>query len=73
MQEIKLKKVIIWIIIGYQKYISPLLPPRCRYYPSCSEYSKQCFENYPLHKAFLKTIRRVLRCNPFSKGGFDPV
>lgn len=72
MQEIKLEKMIIQLIIGYQRYISPLLPPRCRYHPSCSEYSKQCFEKYPPHKAFIKTIWRILRCNPFTHGGHDP-
>jgi putative membrane protein insertion efficiency factor len=77
MQEIKLGKAIIWFIMGYQKYISPILnsvPGRgCRFYPSCSEYSKQCFEKYPFYKAFLKTIWRIVRCNPFSKGGSDLV
>lgn len=66
------KKIAIFSITCYQKYISPLLGPRCRYYPSCSEYSKQCFEKYPFYKAFVKSIWRILRCNPFNPGGHDP-
>jgi putative membrane protein insertion efficiency factor len=67
-----LKKIILFLIQVYQKNISPTLPPRCRFYPSCSEYSKECFDKYPVYISILKTIWRILRCNPFSQGGYDP-
>ncbi len=57
----------------YQKCISPLFPPSCRYYPTCSHYAIQSLEKYgPIKGSFL-TIRRILRCHPFHKGGYDPV
>lgn len=53
--------------------MSPLFPPRCRYIPTCSEYALQAVEKYgPLRGGFL-ALRRLLRCNPFHKGGYDPV
>ncbi|MCH5149041.1 MAG: membrane protein insertion efficiency factor YidD [Spirochaetales bacterium] len=57
----------------YQCYISPLFPSSCRFCPSCSEYAKQAFEKYNFLKALILTIWRILRCNPFSKGGYDPL
>ena len=58
-------------IVLYQKYLSPLLGRPCRFYPSCSEYARQCFLYYPLAKAFLKSCYRILRCQPFAKFGED--
>ena len=46
---------------------------RCRFYPSCSEYSLTCFRELPLHQAFLKSFFRISRCNPMHPGGYDPV
>ncbi|MBK23832.1 MAG: membrane protein insertion efficiency factor YidD [Halobacteriovorax sp.] len=66
-------KVANFLILIYQKLISPLLGPRCRYYPSCSEYSKQCFDKFPFCVALWYSILRILRCHPFKDGGFDPV
>ncbi len=60
-------------IVFYQKAISPHLPHTCRYYPTCSEYSKEAILKYGPFKGLLKSIWRILRCNPFSKGGYDPV
>ena len=57
----------------YKREISPMLPPCCRYTPTCSEYAMQAVEKYgPLRGGFL-ALRRLLRCNPFHKGGYDPV
>ncbi|MEE1291727.1 MAG: membrane protein insertion efficiency factor YidD [Spirochaetota bacterium] len=68
-----MRKLILFMICLYQRYISPLFPSSCRFYPSCSEYAKQAFLKYNIMKAFILTIWRILRCNPFSKGGCDPL
>lgn len=57
----------------YQKYVSPCLMPCCRYYPSCSSYALCAIEKYGALKGFFLTIRRIIRCNPFCHGGYDPV
>lgn len=56
----------------YQFAISPFLPPACKYYPSCSSYSIQCINKYGVVKGITKSVWRILRCNPFSDGGYDP-
>ena len=63
----------VMLIKFYQRFISPLLPPSCRFYPSCSSYGLQAFKTYPLHKALWLTAYRILRCNPFNPGGYDPL
>jgi hypothetical protein len=68
-----MRKVFILVIKLYKKIISPLLPPSCRFYPTCSEYSIQALEKYGVIKGAAKSVWRVLRCNPFNKGGYDPV
>ncbi|PJA99761.1 MAG: membrane protein insertion efficiency factor YidD [Ignavibacteriales bacterium CG_4_9_14_3_um_filter_30_11] len=68
-----MKKLFISIIKIYQKIISPLFPPSCKYYPSCSEYSVEAINKFGVIKGSVKTVWRILRCNPFSKGGFDPI
>ena len=50
-----------------------MLPPSCRFYPTCSEYSVQALEKYGVIKGGTKSIWRILRCNPFNKGGYDPI
>lgn len=57
----------------YQRWISPLLPPSCRFYPTCSQYAYEAIERYGLLKGGALAAWRLLRCNPFCKGGFDPV
>lgn len=57
----------------YQIFISPLLPPSCRFYPTCSEYGYQAIAKYGIIKGGAKTVWRILRCNPFCRGGYDPV
>ena len=61
------------LIIGYKRFVSPMLPPSCRFTPSCSLYTLQAIEKYGLLKGILMGTWRLLRCHPFSKGGFDPV
>ncbi len=57
----------------YQRAISPLLGPRCKYYPTCSAYAVQAVEEYGILRGSLLAGWRVLRCNPWSHGGFDPI
>jgi putative membrane protein insertion efficiency factor len=61
------------LIRGYQRGISPLLPPSCRFVPSCSEYGYQAIAKYGIIRGGAMAVWRVLRCNPFGKGGYDPV
>ncbi len=61
------------LIIFYRKYLSPLKSTKCPYYPSCSQYGLEAVERFGFAKGGLLTIWRILRCNPFSKGGYDPV
>ena len=58
-------------ITAYQCIVSPLLGPRCRFYPSCSSYAKECLSLYPWHQALFKSCCRLLRCHPFHPGGVD--
>jgi putative membrane protein insertion efficiency factor len=57
----------------YQRFLSPLLGPRCKYYPSCSEYAVQAIGRYGILRGAVLAAWRLLRCNPFSHGGYDPV
>lgn len=68
-----LKKFFINLIKLYRKHISPNTPPKCRFYPTCSEYALEAFERFGVIKAFLLTLWRFLRCNPLFPGGYDPV
>jgi len=64
------KPLIVFIRL-YQKALSPLFPPSCRFYPSCSEYAVQALRAYGLWRGLLKVVWRVLRCQPLSRGGVD--
>lgn len=68
-----MKKILISLIRFYQKAISPLSPPRCKYHPTCSHYAVEAIEKHGAFKGTMLAIWRILRCNPFSKGGYDPV
>lgn len=67
------KKFILVLIRFYKREISPMLPPSCRFTPTCSEYAMQAVEKYGAIKGGYLALRRILRCNPFHKGGYDPV
>jgi putative membrane protein insertion efficiency factor len=60
-------------IKAYRLLLSPLLPPTCRFTPSCSAYGLKAFQTHSLLRASWLTLYRILRCNPFNRGGFDPV
>ncbi len=68
-----MKKFVTSAIRFYQRQISPLSPPRCRYLPTCSEYALEAVEKYGAVKGSWLAAKRILRCNPFHKGGYDPV
>ena len=69
-----MKKLLLGAIRFYQKYVSPGLPPRCRFLPTCSQYAAQAIEKYGAMKRGWLAVRRFLRCHPFYKGDlYDPV
>lgn len=71
-----MKKILIFFIEFYKKHISQWLETknvRCKYYPTCSEYAKQAINKYGTVKGSILAIKRILKCNPFSKGGYDPL
>ena len=61
------------LIAGYRRFVSPALPPACRFYPSCSAYAQQAIERYGLSRGTVRAVARLLKCHPFHPGGFDPV
>ena len=68
-----MKRILIRLIRFYQKHLSPLKSTKCPYYPTCSNYGLEAIEKYGALKGGLLAIWRILRCNPFSKGGYAPV
>ena len=68
-----MKNIILLSIKGYQKGISPLFPPSCRYYPTCSHYAVDAIEKHGAAKGSLMGAARIMRRHPFVKGGYDPV
>lgn len=68
-----MKHLFIWLIKFYKTKISPLKPPCCRFYPTCSSYALEAFQNRGFFVALALTIWRILRCNPLFRGGYDPV
>ncbi|WP_225072544.1 membrane protein insertion efficiency factor YidD [Desulfuromonas sp. CSMB_57] len=65
--------ILIGLVRGYQRFISPLMVPSCRFHPSCSEYARQAIIKYGVIKGLLKIFGRLGRCHPFHPGGYDPV
>lgn len=68
-----MKRIFIVLILFYRNFISPLKPPSCRYIPTCSEYALIAIEKYGVRRGSWMAIKRILRCHPFHKGGYDPV
>jgi uncharacterized protein len=68
-----MKHLALWAIRGYKIVISPLLPSSCRFYPTCSEYAYQAIDRHGLLVGGAKAGWRILRCNPWNDGGYDPV
>ena len=71
-----MSKFVVMCIKFYQKYISIFFEKngvKCKFYPTCSEYSIQAFKRYGFFKGFYLSLKRILKCNPFNKGGYDPL
>ena len=68
-----MKRAMIAVVLFYRKHISPMSAPRCRFAPTCSAYAIEALEKYGALKGGFLSVRRLLRCNPFFKGGYDPV
>ena len=67
-----MKYPLLWLIRFYRKNISPNTPPSCKFTPTCSQYGLEAIERFGAFKGGFMTLWRILRCNPFSKGGYDP-
>lgn len=68
-----MKYVMILVIKGYQMLISPLFPPSCRFYPTCSTYFMQALQKYGFLKGSYLGMKRIVKCHPWNPGGYDPV
>jgi putative membrane protein insertion efficiency factor len=68
-----MKKILIALLKGYKMFISPYIARSCRYTPTCSEYAIEAVERFGALKGAVMALKRVIRCNPFSAGGHDPV
>lgn len=66
-------RLLLVLIGGYKRFLSPLLPRVCRFYPSCSTYAAEAVERHGAWRGTLLTARRLVRCHPFNAGGYDPV
>ena len=67
------QRLLIWSVRGYQMVVSPLLPRSCKYHPSCSQYAVDSLREFGVVRGIILTVWRLLRCNPLSYGGYDPV
>ena len=68
-----MKKILILLIKLYQKFISPMFPAKCRFYPTCSQYTLEAVKEHGAIKGTYLGIKRILKCHPFHEGGYDPV
>jgi uncharacterized protein len=71
--KVSMVRLFIGLIKFYQKFISPLTPPSCRFYPTCSHYGITAIQRFGTLKGIWLTIKRIAKCHPFHPGGFDPV
>ncbi len=67
-----MNEFVISVLKFYKKVVSPFLPKSCRFYPTCSQYAIDAVKKYGVIKGALKAFYRIIRCNPFNKGGYDP-
>jgi putative membrane protein insertion efficiency factor len=68
-----MKQIFIALVKFYRKFISPLMGPHCRFTPTCSQYALQAFERYGAAKGLWLTVKRLVRCHPWGKSGYDPL
>ena len=69
----KMKKILIFLVKAYRKYVSPARQPCCRFTPTCSAYALEALEKYGAAKGSWLALKRLCKCHPFHKGGYDPV
>lgn len=67
------RTIAVGLLRGYKRFVSPLLPPACRFHPSCSVYAAEAIERHGALRGGLLAVRRLSRCHPWNEGGFDPV
>jgi putative membrane protein insertion efficiency factor len=67
------RRLVVLPIIAYRRWVSPVMPARCRFYPSCSAYALEAVETHGALRGIYLAVRRLLRCHPFHPGGYDPV
>lgn len=67
------KKMLLLLIRGYRRFLSPLFPPCCRFYPTCSSYAMEAISKYGAAKGGWLALKRICKCHPFHDGGYDPV
>ncbi|HNY40179.1 MAG TPA: membrane protein insertion efficiency factor YidD [Bryobacteraceae bacterium] len=68
-----MRAIVVYALKSYKRFISPLLPPACRYYPTCSEYTMEAVSRYGAMRGLWLGLKRLSRCHPFHAGGLDPV
>ena len=68
-----MKKILIVLVKGYRKFLSPLKKPCCRFYPTCSAYAIEALERHGAYKGTKLAVKRILKCHPWHEGGYDPV
>lgn len=68
-----MKRVLVLLILFYQKVISPIKPGKCRFYPTCSQYTLEAIQKYGALRGSFLGLKRILRCHPFNPGGYDPL
>ncbi len=68
-----MKGMVLFLIDGYRRFLSPLLPRSCRFTPSCSSYARTAVERFGVARGSGLALKRILRCNPWNRGGYDPV
>lgn len=68
-----MKTIFVYLIHFYRIFISPLFPPSCRFYPTCSQYAMEAIKKYGVLKGGWMSVKRLVKCHPFHPGGFDPV
>lgn len=68
-----MKQIALAVIRGYQRLLSPILPPSCRYLPTCSQYAYEAIARYGIVRGGATALWRIVRCHPFSRGGYDPL
>jgi uncharacterized protein len=68
-----MKQAVQFVLLGYKRFISPMLPHACRFVPTCSEYAMEAIERHGVMRGSILSASRLLRCHPFARAGYDPV